>query len=208
MSPARTAATRIGVFGGTFDPPHIGHLLVVGDAVDQLRLERVLWVPARTQPLKAGKEATAAPAEARRAMVERTIAGDERYVLEPMELERGGLSFTVDTLAELRKKHPSAELYLLLGTDAWRTFAEWREPKRIAELAKVVVLERDDSVQSPSAANAVANVDTGIRPMVLQTRTVDVSASEIRERVRSGKSIRGYVTESVERYIAENGLYQ
>lgn len=207
MSPARTPATRIGVFGGTFDPPHVGHLLVVGDAAEQLKLERVLWVPAGSQPLKGGT-VSGAPAEARRAMVEHTIRADPRYVLEPMELERGGLSFTVDTLAELRKKHPSAQLYLLLGADTWRTFASWREPKRIAELAKVVVLERDDAVQSPSGANPVPDVERSIAPMVLRTRRVDVSATEIRERVRSGRSVRGYVTEAVERYIRENELYK
>lgn len=207
MKPARTAATRIGVFGGTFDPPHVGHLLVIGDAAEQLGLDRVLWVPAATQPLKTETEVSA-PADARRRMIERTIAGDSRFALETSELDRGGLSFTVDTLAELRKKHPSAELYLLLGTDAWRTFRSWREPERIAELAKVVVLTRDDSVESPSGENSAPELEGVVAPIVLQTRRVDVSATEIRERIRSSKSIRGYVTESVERYIAENGLYK
>jgi nicotinate-nucleotide adenylyltransferase len=208
VNPARTAATRIGVFGGTFDPPHVGHLLVIGDAAERLELDRVLWVPAATQPLKTGTEVSATPADARRRMIERTISGDSRFALETSELDRGGLSFTVDTLAELRKKHPSAELYLLLGTDAWRTFGSWREPERIAELAKVVVLTRDDSVESPLGENAAPELESVIAPIVLQTRRVDVSATEIRERIRSGKSIRGYVTESVERYIAENGLYR
>lgn len=206
MSPRRTSAKRLGVFGGTFDPPHVGHLLVVGDAAEQLKLDRVLWVPAKVQPLKA--EGPAAPADARRRMVERTIAGDPRFALETIELDRDGLSFTVDTLAELRKKHPSAELYLLLGADAWRTFGSWRDPARIAQLAKVVVLERDTSIESSSAPNTGAGGERGIAPIVLQTRRVDVSATEIRERVSAGKSIHGYVTEGVERYIADNGLYK
>jgi nicotinate-nucleotide adenylyltransferase len=141
-------------------------------------------------------------------MVERTIAGDSRFALERSELDRGGLSFTVDTLGELRRRHPSAELYLLLGADAWRTFGSWREPERIAELAKVVVLARDESVESaPGEKTAAASPGT-VGRIVLQTRRVDVSATEIRERARAGKSLRGYVTEGVERYIAENGLYK
>jgi nicotinate-nucleotide adenylyltransferase len=208
VNPARASPTRIGVFGGTFDPPHVGHLLVVGDAAEQLKLDRVLWVPAAMQPLKPGTEASSAPADARRRMVERTIAGDPRFALEPSELDRGGLSFTVDTLAELRKKNPSADLYLLVGTDAWRTFGSWREPGRIAELAKVVVLARDDSVESPSGAHTAPDPEGVVAPIVLRTRRVDVSATEIRERVRAGKSVRGYVTEAVERYIVETGLYK
>jgi nicotinate-nucleotide adenylyltransferase len=208
VNPARTSATRIGVFGGTFDPPHVGHLLAVADAAEQLELDRVLWVPAATQPLKTGSEVSAAPADARRRMVERTIAGDPRFALETSELDRGGLSFTVDTLAELRKKHPSAELYLLLGMDAWRTFGSWREPERIAELAKVVVLARDDSVESASGQKTAPELEGAVAPIVLRTRRVDVSATDIRERVRTGKSVRGYVTEAVERYIVETGLYK
>lgn len=207
MNPAGTPAKRIGVFGGTFDPPHVGHLLVVGDAAEQLKLDRVLWVPAQTQPLKTG-ETLAAPADARRRMVEYTIAGDPRFVLETSELDRGGLSFTVDTLAELRKKHPSAGLYLLVGADAWRTFGSWREPERIAQLANVVVLQRDEPVESPAGGSRNLEFDSIVTPIVLRSRRVDVSATEIRERVRAGKSIRGYVTEGVERYIAENGLYR
>ncbi|HUF64547.1 MAG TPA: nicotinate (nicotinamide) nucleotide adenylyltransferase [Gemmatimonadaceae bacterium] len=194
---------RIGVLGGTFDPPHVGHLLAAGDAAERLQLERILWVPAWQQPLKAAP--TAAPSEHRLRMVELTIAGDPRHALEPMEVERGGLSYTVDTLQALGERHPAAELFLLLGEDAWRTFQSWREPARILELATVAVLMRDSEVQSSGAADAGGGPDSP--PVTLPTRRIDVSATEIRNRLRAGLSIRGFVVESVERYIAEHELY-
>lgn len=200
---ARNDAQRIGVFGGTFDPPHVGHLLTARDAAERLRLGRVLWIPAGQQPLKvAGDAASAAD---RRQMAELTVAGDPGHEVEPMEVERGGLSYTVDTLRALRDRHPRAELYLLLGADAWRTFGSWREPATIQELATVAVLVRDSDVQSPGGA--VPGSSGAVQPVMLPTRRIDVSATEIRNRVRSGLSIRGFVVEPVERYIAEHRLY-
>ncbi|CAN5343930.1 nicotinate-nucleotide adenylyltransferase [soil metagenome] len=194
---------RIGVFGGTFDPPHVGHLLAAGDAAEGLRLDSVLWVPAAQQPLKAA--ATTAPSEHRLQMVELTIAGDPRHALEAMEVERGGLSYTVDTLQALRGRHPAAELFLLLGGDAWQTFQSWREAARILELATVAVLMRDSDVQSAGAVDTDGS--SGKPPVTLPTRRIDVSATEIRKRARAGLSIRGFVLDSVERYIAEHELY-
>lgn len=201
MSPSRRQR-RVGVFGGTFDPPHVGHILAAGDAAERLELDAVLWVPVGTQPLKVG--GTATPAEARLRMVEMTVEGDARFAAEPSEVARGGLSFTVDTLEALRGRETGAELFLLIGEDSWRTFETWRDPARIRQLARLAVLaragaepERSDDEGPDSAA-----------PLRLETRRVDVSATEIRERVRAGLSIRGFVLEPVERYIAEQGLYK
>lgn len=205
MSIPRFTWARIGVFGGTFDPPHIGHLLVAGDAAEKLGLDGVLWVPAATQPLKAA-QAPAADAEARLRMVELSVEGDPRFAVERLELERGGLSFTVDTLALLREQHPAAELTLLLGEDSWSTFPAWRDPARIRKLARVVVLTRDEAGQSADEPSAAT--DAGEPPERISTRRIDVSATEIRQRVREGRSIRGFVTERVERFIGEHGIYR
>jgi nicotinate-nucleotide adenylyltransferase len=200
---ASSHATRIGVFGGTFDPPHVGHLLAAGDAAERLRLDLVLWVPAAQQPLKSA--ATATPPVHRIRMVKLTIGADPRHALESTEVERGGLSYTVDTLRMLRGRYAGAELFLLLGEDAWRTFGSWRDPAGILELATVAVLMRDMELQSAGAADPGEPPE---RPAVtLPTRRIDVSATEIRNRVRAGLSIHGFVIESVERYIAEQGLY-
>lgn len=200
---ARSNARRIGVFGGTFDPPHVGHLLAAGDAAESLRLDSVLWVPAGQQPLKPAAAAAAAVDRVR--MVELTIAGDPRHAIATMEVERGGLSYTVDTLQALAGRDPAAELFLLLGEDSWRTFGRWREPARILELATVAVLVRDSEVQSAGAADVDGSPATP--PVTLPTRRIDVSATEIRNRVGAGLSIHGFVLEPVERYIAEHRLY-
>lgn len=199
---ASSDARRIGVFGGTFDPPHAGHLLAAGDAAERLRLDLVLWVPAAQQPLKSAETAAAAH---RLRMVELTIAGEPRHALEGTEVERGGLSYTVDTLRTLRGRHGGAELFLLLGEDSWRTFGSWRDPAGIQEIATVAVLMRDVEVLSADAAGPGLSPDRP--PMRLPTRRIDVSATEIRSRVKAGLSIRGFVLEPVERYIAEHGLY-
>ena len=192
---------RLAIFGGSFDPPHIGHLLAAGDAYDQLALDRVVLVPTGTQPLKAGR--AAAPAEQRLAMVRLVVDADPRFEVSTVEVERGGLSFTVDTLAHFASVHPAAERYLLLGADVLGSFDQWKEPERILQLARPVVLERQGD---PGAALPAALRDA--HAVRLPTRRVDVSSTEIRARVRAGKPIRGFVTDSVASYIERGGLYR
>jgi nicotinate-nucleotide adenylyltransferase len=185
--------------GGSFDPPHIGHLLVAADACDALGLDRVVFVPAGIQPLKPG--AAQAPAGARLEMVRLLVDGDARFVVDPIEIERGGLSYSVDTLAVFADRMPAAERFFLVGADVPGAFRQWRTPERIAELAHVVVLRRGDD-----AAVDLTSAPLGTR--VLATRRIDVSSTEIRERLRRGMSIHGFVPESVARYIAAEGLYR
>jgi nicotinate-nucleotide adenylyltransferase len=188
---------RLGVYGGSFDPPHVGHLLVVSDALEALGLDRVIWVPTAVQPLK-GDVAGAAP-EHRLAMVEAAIGGDERFAASPIEIARGGLSYTVDTLAALAGEYPGAARFLIIGMDSVATFHRWREPQRIMELAQVAVLQRaTDAVATP--------VPPGMR--VVTARRVDVSSTEVRDRVRAGKPIRGFVPDAVARIIERAGLYR
>lgn len=198
---------RLGVFGGTFDPPHVGHLLAASDAFEVLGLDRLLFVPAAVQPFK-GPAVEAAPAQRLR-MLELTVGDDPRFAVDPIEIGRTGLSFTVDTLAALAARHPDARLLLLIGADLSRQIATWREPHRIAELAEIVVLTRGGEAAAGPEAGTAAEPAPPALPMVrIATRRVDVSSSEIRARVRAGKSIRGFVTEGVAEYIRAAGLYR
>lgn len=188
---------RIGLLGGSFDPPHVGHLLAASDAFEALALDRLIFVPAATQPLKAGL-ALATPAQ-RLAMTRMLVAGDARFDVSAVEIDRGGLSYTVDTLTSFRAQWPAAELYLLVGADVPQSFASWREPRRIVELATLVVLQRGSEQAEVSGMSGTRS---------LATRRVDVSSTEIRQRVRAGKSIRGFVPDTVAEFIAAERLYR
>jgi nicotinate-nucleotide adenylyltransferase len=191
---------RIGVFGGTFDPPHIGHLLLASDAREALRLDRLIFVPAGTQPFKVNTPPIAS-ARDRLEMVRLAVADDADYTIDDTEIGRKGLSFTVDTLEQLSRKNPGAKLFLLLGEDTLAGIDGWRNPGRIRELATLAVMRRSGSEGSPVAAIA-----DGVT--TVSARRVDVSSTEIRERLRAGKSIKGFVPESVERFIEARGLYR
>lgn len=190
---------RIGLLGGSFDPPHNGHLLAAGDVCDALGLDRLVFIPAAVQPFKVGQAGATGPQ--RLAMVQLLIQGDPRFEADAVEIDRGGLSYTVETLAALHDRRPSDELFWLVGGDISGSFAKWREPGRIAELATLVVMERDGL--DPEAVLAAMPPGT----QVLATRRIDISSTEIRQRVREGKSIRGFVPDAVAAYIAEQRLY-
>jgi nicotinate-nucleotide adenylyltransferase len=189
---------RLGIFGGSFDPPHIGHLLPVIDAAELLGLEAVRFVPAAIQPLKAGR-ASAAP-HRRLAMTERLVAGVPGFTADSTEIDRDGLSFTVDTLATMAATSGASQLVLIVGADAFALFDQWREPARILELATIAVLGRG-AEQVPDAGER-----SGVR--LLQTRRVDISSTELRARVAEGRTIRGFVPDAVADYIAEHRLYR
>ena len=191
---------RLAIFGGSFDPPHVGHVLATADASDQLELDRLIVVPTGTQPLKVGA-AVASPAQ-RLEMTQLAFAGDPRYAVSDVEVRRGGLSFTIDTLTEIADRYPTADRFLLLGLDVLGSFEKWREPERILSLARPVLLEREhDGATIPEQF-----VKAGV--LRLASRRVDVSSTEIRDRIRAGKSIRGFVTEKVAAYIERSGLYR
>ena len=186
---------RLGIFGGTFDPPHVGHLLAAVDAVEQLTLDRLVFVPTATQPLKVG--VVRATATQRLAMVRLLVGDDARFEVDPIEIERSGLSYSVDTLAEYARREPVAERFFLVGADVVGTFDKWREPERVLSLARMVVLTRDD-----------APVALPERALPLRSRRVDVSSTEIRARVAAGRSLHGFVPELVAAYIAAERLYR
>jgi nicotinate-nucleotide adenylyltransferase len=132
---------RLGIFGGSFDPPHVGHLLVVADALDRLELNRVVFVPAGIQPLKAGQRVT--DPRHRLAMVRLLVGDDGRFAVDSIEIERDGLSYTVETLAAFADRYPQSERFFLVGTDVLASFGQWREPDRVVRLATLAVMQRE-----------------------------------------------------------------
>jgi nicotinate-nucleotide adenylyltransferase len=188
---------RLGIFGGTFDPPHVGHLLAAVDAVERLTLDRLVLVPASVQPLKSASKAADAPH--RLAMTRLLVANDGRFEVDPLEIERAGLSFSVDTLRAFAGRSPSDERFFIVGADVLRTFARWREPEEVLRLATLIVMTRDDG-SSPAA------LPDGAR--AIPSRRIDVSSTEVRARVASGRSLHGFVPDSIAAYIAAHGLYR
>ena len=191
---------RLGILGGSYDPPHVGHLLAANDACSHLSLDQLVFVPAGEQPLKAGQ--LVATGAQRLAMVRAMVQDDPRYQVSSLEVNRPGLSFTVDTLRHFAAEFPGAERFLLLGADVLSTFSQWREPAEVVRLAQLVVMVRDGAPAEPEPAVG------GLVSQRISTRRIDMSSSEIRERVRRGMSIRGFVTDAVAALIAGEGLYR
>ncbi|HEX9108742.1 MAG TPA: nicotinate-nucleotide adenylyltransferase [Longimicrobiales bacterium] len=190
---------KLGIFGGTFDPPHVGHLLVAQDAWSALGLDRVLFVPAASPPHKQGRAHT--PAPLRLEMLEAALAGDERFQACDVELRRSGPSYTVDTLRQLGREHPGAQLFLLIGADQAREFLSWKSPEEIASLATVVALSREGAAADASAGG----LDARLR--ALPVTRIDISATEIRRRVAEERPIRYLVPAGVEAIIRREQLY-
>ena len=187
---------RVGVFGGSFDPVHTGHLKLARAAAQQLRLDQVRFVPASLQPLK--RQGPQAGPEDRVAMLRLAISGEPGFVLDGRELSRPGPSFTVDTLREITTEHPDDRLFLILGADAVREFPRWRAADEVAKLAGVVVIPRPGSETRDLPAGAT----------VLDIAPMDVSASGVRAAVRRGVSIDTMVPAGVAQYIHDHGLYR
>jgi nicotinate-nucleotide adenylyltransferase len=186
---------RIGLFGGTFDPPHIGHLIVAQDAAEALALDRVLFLPAGIPPHK--RDRAISSAQVRLAMTRAAVGGDACFLADDRELRRAGPSYTVDTLGELRSEQPSADLLLLVGADQYRELHTWRRASEIRQYCQVAVLERGGEGQEPAAENDVH----------IPVTRIDISGSEIRARVVAGRSIRFLVTPAVEQIILAHRLY-
>lgn len=185
----------VGLLGGSFDPIHHGHLLVAQAVLEGLGLESLRFVPAREQPFKRGRHG--ATAEQRATMVALAIADEPRFALERAELDRPGPSYTVDTLRGLKAREPDLDLVLLVGADAAGELSAWHEALEIPRLARV-------------AAFARAGTPAPTGPWIWRTLAVpaiDISATEVRERVRAGKTIRWWVPEAVARYVAAERLY-
>ncbi|MFL5818295.1 MAG: nicotinate-nucleotide adenylyltransferase [Conexibacter sp.] len=195
---------KLGILGGTFNPPHIGHLVCAQEAHDQLGLDRVVLMPAAVPP---HKEVQADPgAEARYALCEAAVAGDERFAVSRMELDRAGRSFTVDTLKSLHDHSPQDDITFIAGGDMARSLPSWREPEQILSLATLAVAERAADRREAISA-AIAPLAGSERVRFFDMPRIDVSSSLVRERVASGRSIRYLVPDAVADAIAQNGWY-
>ena len=196
---------RIGVFGGTFDPIHLGHLAIAEEARDRLDLEEVCFVPAGAPWMKAGQPLSSA--QDRLAMVRLAVEDNPFFRVSTIELERPGPSYTVDTLRELREEYgPEAQFFFILGSDSFVRFREWKDPEGVLRLATLVVLERPGGTWS---TEEVEEKMGGVgRVERVEAVRLEISASDIRRRVADGKSIRYLVAESVERHIYARGLYR
>lgn len=185
-----------GVFGGSFDPVHVGHLVVARAARDRLGLNVVHLIPASRQPFKA--QGHVASASDRLAMLRLAVAEFAGLVADGREVERGGLSYTIDSLRELRAEFPEDALCLLVGADAARELPEWRDSAEICRLARIGVLTRPGATMPdlPWAAD------------VVEVPAVDVSATDVRARLRRGESVAGLIPDTVAAYISAHALYR
>ncbi|HLF71409.1 MAG TPA: nicotinate-nucleotide adenylyltransferase [Dehalococcoidia bacterium] len=191
---------KLGVLGGTFDPPHIAHLILAEQARDQLSLDRVLFIPAGDPWRKADRDV--APATHRLAMTRLLVNDDPAFAVDACEVEREGPTYTVDTLRLLRGRMSAAdELFLIVGEDALADLPAWRDPAEIAALAKLAVAERDGDV-------APEGLPFGLDRIVrVNMPSIAISSTALRERVRAGRSLRYLTPAAVEAYIKDNGLY-
>lgn len=195
---------RVGLLGGTFNPPHLGHLVCAQEAYLQLGLERVLLVPARLPPHKMVDED---PGIAHRLELCRlAIKGDERFAVSTLEADRQGPSYTVDTLDELHSQMPDSELFLIVGADVAAGFAGWREPERVLSLATVAVAERPGTSRAV-VEDVMGRVSGGARSRFFDMPEIGISSTMLRQRVRAGESTRYLMPGAVCGYIDQHHLY-
>jgi nicotinate-nucleotide adenylyltransferase len=195
---------RLGILGGTFDPIHVGHLAVAEGAVECAHLDRVLFVPSAQPPHRA---AALAPAEDRLAMTKLAVQGEPRFEVSDVEVQRGGRSYTVDTLSELHRLHPQDELFLILGWDAARLFRTWHEPERVSSLAWAVIVDRPGLGPPTQSELADISLDPA-RVIRCHVSTPDVSGSALRRAIAAGQPVTGQLPPAVERYVADHDLYR
>ncbi len=194
---------RIGVFGGTFDPVHNGHLLPIEAAAMKFQLRRVLYVPARLSP---HKDAPPTDARHRVAMLALALAGRPDWSIDLEELDREPPSYTVDTLRAIAARQPGDELWLLMGTDILAGFGRWREPEAILGLARIAAFEREPFAGSAVRVPEVKGLSD--RLSVFDAGSVRISSTELRSELAAGRSIGGKVPGPVAEYMTKHGLYR
>jgi nicotinate-nucleotide adenylyltransferase len=195
---------RLGILGGTFDPIHEGHVAAARFAMECAHLDRVLFIPTGRPPHRA---AALAPEGDRLAMVRLATEDEPRFEVSEMEIKRGGLSYTSDTMAELHRLHPDDELFLILGWDAARLFRTWHEPDEVASLASIVILSRPGT-EPPTGSEITSLGLSPERIIKCSGGTPDISGSALRGEIAAGRPVTAKLPAAVERYIAERGLYR
>jgi nicotinate-nucleotide adenylyltransferase len=197
---------RIGILGGSFNPPHLAHLICASEAASQLRLDRVLLTPVAQPPHKQAQQDPGA--EVRLELCRLAVAGDERLGVCDLEVRRGGLSYTVDTLRELHAGTPEDDLTFIAGGDIALGLPSWREPESVLELATLAVAEREGTAHGAVAERLRERFPQARAPVFFDMPRLDISSSQIRSRVASGRSIRYLVPEPVAERIARGRLYR
>ena len=195
---------ELGILGGTFNPPHIGHLVMVQEALSQLDLDRVDLMPVARPP---HKEALADPGpDVRLELCRLAVAGNERLGVSDLEVERGGASYTVDTLRALHARVPEHELTFIVGGDMAYSLPSWREPEAVLELARLAVAEREE-LRREHIAERLEPLNPGGRVVFFDMPRIDVSSSSIRQRLAAGRPIRYLVPDPVAEAIRDRRLY-
>lgn len=196
---------RVGLLGGTFNPPHLGHLVCAQEAYLQLGLERVLWIAARTPPHKPVDDEPGI--EHRLELCRLAIDGDDRFAVCDLESRRDGPSYTVDTLDELHRQMPDSEFFLIVGADVAAGFAGWHEPQRVLELATVAVAERPGTSRA-AVEEVLGPLADGSRSCFFDMPEIGISSTMLRDRVRSGQSTDYLMPGAVRGYIDDHHLYR
>lgn len=195
---------RVGIMGGTFNPPHIGHQVCASEACDQLRLDRVIWVPAHTPPHK--EVAAGAPSpEVRAELCRLATRDDPRFEVSEIEIERGGASYTVDTLRALREERPNDELVFIVGADTALSLPTWREPEAVSRLASLGIAGRQGVLRRDIVERLV---ELPVRLEFFDMPRVDISSSEIRRRLAGGHTIDYLVPTAVAEHLRRADLYR
>lgn len=189
---------KIGIFGGAFDPPHLGHLIAAQYAAEQLSLDKVIFVPSGSHPVKSAH--IVATADQRYAMTKLAISGNTQFDVSDIEIRKKDISYSVDTLEYFYSLYPNDSLSFLIGKDNVDGFSKWKCPGRIIELATVVVLDRD--VVPPKNEDEFSK-----RFLYLDSPTIEISSTEIRKRIKEGKNVRYLIRNGVELFIDMTGVY-
>jgi nicotinate-nucleotide adenylyltransferase len=196
---------RIGIFGGTFNPPHLGHLICAQEAYLQLGLDQVMLIPARTPPHKPVDDEPGA--EHRLELCKCAVLGDERFTVSDLEMARPGPSYTVDTLEQLNRRAPDRELFLIVGGDVAAGLPQWREPERVLSLATLAVAKRRGTARA-RVTGVLHGLSGGERAVFFRMPRIGISSTLVRQRARGGVPLTYLVPEAVADYIDRNQLYR
>jgi len=196
---------RIGVFGGTFDPPHFGHQILAAEALDQLELDRVFWLPTPYPPHKKVNKVT--PLIHRLKMVELAVVGDPEFIISRIDVDRKPPHYAVDTMAILHNQAPDVDFYYLMGLDSLNELITWHRPTDFIDLCQGlgVMLRNGEHIDTSKLENEISGIEAKLH--FLKTQIIEISASDIRIRAGEGKQFRYFVPEKVYWYIVENQLY-
>ncbi len=200
---------RLGLFGGSFDPVHLGHLLLAECCREQCRLDQVWFLPADVPPHKRDRRRT--PGPARVEMLELAVGGHEGFAVSSYEIDRGGVSYTVDTLRHFREEDPEGELFFLMGADMLDDLPNWRQADVVLQLATPLVVRRPGAAEVDfDHLHRIASLQRidQIRRHVVEMPLVELTSTDIRRRVATGQSVRYRTTRAVEKYIETHGLYR